>query len=798
MNRRAWAALLVVWLVHAPAASAQAPTSVVQGRIVDAQTGTPLASASITLAGTRLRTATGSDGRFAFPAVDAGVYTLRAVRLGYDDLVREGVEVFAGADLQLDLAMTPEVIPLEVITVTPGAFTFMGSGSSLRHTMSREDIESVPQIGEDVFRAVNRLPGLSSGDYSAHFSIRGGRHDETLIRLDGLQLYEPYHLKDFNEGAISIVDTETIEGVELLTGGFPAQYGNKRSGVFDITSRKVDLDESRYSVGLSFLKARAMAMGPLWGGKASWLASARSGYMDLLFSLIDQKDLPKPRYHDVFAKMDVDLSARHRLSFDVLYAGDKYTFNTTATTGFQDTLKTVERAENRYGNSYVWSTLESSLGERTRVRTMASVGLVTRNRDGAESYVDYTEPIYTIKNDREFALAGVAQDWTQEVADSYVLSFGADFRGERSDDSYTSVVGQDPNDPSQDVGQIYPIVTSSKVDFKGSQLGVYLNNRLRPVGPLIFDVGGRYDQATWTGDEDWSPRASGSLALGGSRTLRLAWGYYRQIQGIDDVAALNANQTFYPSELSEQWTAGLEQRFGDGSSVRVEGYLKDGSHLRPVYRNWKGAPDTFPEGNEDRILVYPRSSKARGVEAYYDHRLGRRLALRASYAYAISEEVRDRIENVNGPDNLEYDLEGPTPQDQRHAANLDFTYYLRRVWSLNGSFVFHTGWPTTLQKMVPVVDDNGNPDYAVVPEKIYGARLPSYIRLDLRATRRWSTEHGDWRFFLEVLNLTNHANVFGYDYRKEKDPQGDFILVREEETWFSILPSAGVSWTSTF
>jgi hypothetical protein len=315
---------------------------------------------------------------------------------------------------------------------------------------------------------------------------------------------------------------------------------------------------------------------------------------------------------------------------------------------------------------------------------------------------------------------------------------------------------------------------------------------------LIFDVGGRYDQATWTGDEDWSPRASGSLGIGEGRTLRLAWGHYRQIQGIDDVAALNANQTFYPSELSEQWTAGLEQRFGDGSFVRLEGYLKDGSHLRPVYRNWKGAPDTFPEGNEDRILVYPRTSKSRGIEAYYDHRLGRQVALRASYAYAISEEVRDKIENVNGPQNLEYDLEGPTPQDQRHAANLDFTYYLRRVWSLNGSFVFHTGWPTTLQKMVPVQDDNGNPDFAVVPEKLYGARLPSYMRLDVRATRRWSTEHGDWRFFLEVLNLTNHANVFGYDYRKERDAQGNYILVREEETWFTILPSLGVSWTSTF
>ncbi|MDA0334398.1 MAG: hypothetical protein O2782_04460 [bacterium] len=36
----------------------------------------------------------------------------------------------------------------------------------------------------------------------ARFGIRGGRDDETLILIDGLEVCEPYHMKDFNEGAI--------------------------------------------------------------------------------------------------------------------------------------------------------------------------------------------------------------------------------------------------------------------------------------------------------------------------------------------------------------------------------------------------------------------------------------------------------------------------------------------------------------------------------------------------------------------------------------------------------------------
>lgn len=778
-----------------PAAGA----AVVRGRIVDAESADPVVQVTLTLVGTRLGATTDGEGTFAFVDVEPGVYVLRAVRLGYDDLRREGVEVFAGSDTHLELALTRDVIPLEEVVVTPGAFTFMGEGSSLRHTMSREDIESVPQIGEDVFRAVNRLPGLTSGDYSAHFGIRGGRHTETLILFDGLEIHEPYHLKDFNEGAISIVDTETIEGVGLMTGGFGAQFGNKRSGVFDISSRNVELDESHYSLGISFLKARAMARGPLWDGKGSWLASARSGYMDLVFGLINQDDLPSPRYHDVFAKMDIDLTPDQTLSFDVLHAGDKYTFDAASTTGFQDSLDTREYAQNRYGNSYFWTTLDSRLGSSTTARTIASAGHVTRDRDGYERYVDLTEPIYEIKNARDFSFVGLKQDWSHGLADPWVLGWGFDLRGMHAKDELESVVGQDPNDPSEDPDQTWPVITKTSVENRGGLLGAYVTSRLRVADPLIFDVGGRYDQATWTDDQDFSPRVSASLGVGEGRTLRGAWGYYRQIQGIDDVAALDEDRTFYPSELSEQWTLGLEQRFGDGSLVRVEGYWKDGSNLRPVYRNWKSGIDTFPETNEDRVLVFPTTSTAKGVEVYYDQKLGQKVALRASYAYSISEETRDRIENVNGPDeDLVYDRTGSTPEDQRHAANLDFTYWLRRVWSLNGSIAFHTGWPTTLQELIPVVDDQGNPDYSFRPTKLWGDRLPSYFRFDVRATRRWSTPHGHWRFFLEIVNLTNHANVFGYDYVKERDGQGGFRPVQEEETWFTILPSLGISWSGTF
>jgi hypothetical protein len=174
-------------VVLAQSTPAEAATEV-RGRIVDAESRDPVYLAEVSLVGAGLRTTTDTDGLFQFREVAPGTYKIRATRLGYEQLVREGVWVRSGDELDLELPMSRVVVPLEEITVTPGTFSFMDADASTRQTMSREDIESVPQLGEDVFRAVNRLPGLSSGDYSAHFSIRGGRHDETLILLDGLEL----------------------------------------------------------------------------------------------------------------------------------------------------------------------------------------------------------------------------------------------------------------------------------------------------------------------------------------------------------------------------------------------------------------------------------------------------------------------------------------------------------------------------------------------------------------------------------------------------------------------------------
>jgi len=800
-SMKACGMLLGVLLSFVPSHAMAQPTSplpsiTIRGRVIDSESRNPIGQAEVVVVGTGRPAYTDDDGRFVLEGIAPGTCTLSITRLGYAPFRRE-LAVIEGSAPTLELQLTRSAVRLEEVTVTPGSFSFMGQGVGPRTTMSREDVEAVPQIGDDIFRAVNRLPGLSSNDYAAHFGIRGGRHDETLIMLDGLELYEPYHLKDFNEGAVSIIDARTIDGVQLMTGGFPARYGNRRSGVFDVTSRTPDSDRARVDVGASFLNTHAMAMGPFAGGKGSWLAFGRIGYMGLVFQFIDQADLPKPYFEDVFAKMSYELSPNHKLALDILHASDRYTYDIAATTGFQDTINTREAANNRYGNSYVWTTLKSTLGPRTNVKTMLSGGLVTRSRDGSERAVQLVAPYYSVSNERRYTILGVAQDWSHGLSDRDIVSLGVDFRQMRNTDVFHSVTYQDPDDPTAASPGEFPIQTNSNLATTGSRLALYLSNRWRVVSPLVVEIGGRYDRAAWTGDSDVSPRASAALELRRSMTLRLGWGFYRQMQGIDDVVALNGASRYYRSELSEQWTAGWDLAGSKGALLRIEGYFKRGSHLRPVYRNWKGAVDAFPEPNEDRILVSPSSNTSKGVEVYFDRPLGASVTARASYSYAITDEDVVRIDNVNSTDLLSYDLSHPGPQDQRHAANIDFTYRVRK-YTLNGSFAYHGGWPATLEQLVPVTNEEGQPDVAVRPVKLYGERLSDYMRFDVRATRKWTSRLGEFGASLEVINLSNHANVFGYDYFKQRNSSGQIVLGRGDETWFTIMPSLGVTWSRSF
>ena len=65
--------------------------------------------------------------------------------------------------------------------------------------LSQEEILRLPHFGDDLYRAMSVMPGIAGNDVSAQFNVRGGFYRDTALRIDGIEIYEPYHLKVYGE-----------------------------------------------------------------------------------------------------------------------------------------------------------------------------------------------------------------------------------------------------------------------------------------------------------------------------------------------------------------------------------------------------------------------------------------------------------------------------------------------------------------------------------------------------------------------------------------------------------------------
>ncbi|MFH1570643.1 MAG: TonB-dependent receptor [Gemmatimonadota bacterium] len=759
------------------AAEGVAPGAV-RGRVLDGATRQPLPGAVVAVAGTRLGAWADETGAYRVDGVPAGGHTVEATHVGYRTVQRE-VAVPAGGEVVLDLALEPEAIRLSAVTVTPSRFAIMGGEPQSRQTLTEEQIQAMPHFGEDIYRAVTRLPGVSGSDFSAKFTVRGGEHDEVLALFDGVQLIEPFHLRDIDGGALSIVDVEVIEGIDLLTGAYTAEYGDRTSGVFNIRSRTPEPGSGRHSVGLSFMNARAQSEGTFERG--SWLVSARRGYLDVVMRLMNEDEDIDPSYYDVLAKVEYQLNDRHRAAAHLLHADDH--FDLVEADG--------DDSDTGYGNSYAWLNLVSTLSPRISARTTLSLGRVASDRDGNGVMDDRVTPDFGIHDRRRFHALGLKQDWSWERSERHYLKWGVDAKALRAEYDYLST-DTDPFWP-EGQGLVWRTDTTAVARTpRGHSLGVYGADRFRLGEGVTAEAGLRYDRASHTGDDVLSPRLNLAWSPDETTAWRAGWGRYYQSQGIQEMAIQDGDSTFSGAERAEHRVLSLERHLDADTQVRVELYWKKLVDQRPAYRNIRHDIEMFPELIDDRVRVDLESTTARGLALYARRDRGARLTWWASYAWARVRERVASVENQYGTLALGRSL--PGLYDQRHTLYVDVNYRPSPRWHLNVAWQYHSGWPYT---DVVLKHDTG-------PQGVYywsewgpaqAARFPAFHRLDLRLSRRFRTARGEVTAYAELVNVYNQGNIQTYNYWWMDDGGGGYYLRKVPDYWFRLLPSLGVSWS---
>ena len=642
-----------------------------------------------------------------------------------------------------------EPVQLEKIVVTPSQFTIY-DGISARISLSKQEIERFPLIDNDVMRAAHIFPGVVSSDYSARFSVRGGEKDDISVRLDGMELYNPYHLQDFG-GAVSLVGLGLIQRTELLMGGFPAEYGEKMSGVFDITTKTANADKISANFGLDLINATALIEGPL-SEKGGWMLSVRRGYVDLILALMNADEKYKPQYADIYGKLTYQLTQTDTLTFNGLYGWDK---NRIRGEGIDNDL------DSRYDNSTAWTRWRHTFGTSSWTDVFIFTGTSRQERATGRSDSD----------NRDFQFFGTKAEFTSNILERHTFRSGVAWRWLGAQYQYNVQERQ------AGINVYNPILAD--VDERGSEFKAFLQDEWQLHPRLALNVGGRYIVQSYrelgTQRYEIGPRIALALKPTKNLVLRGAWGIYHQPVHLMGLPVEDGTKTVGRAEQAVHYILGAEYAPTDSLLVRAEGYYNTFSNLAGRLREF---------GRQDHIFVSPESGNARGIDVFMTHAISHRLTWTLGYAYAIAKE---QVEN--GTIFRQY--------DRRHSFALSSSHQLSPTWHLYLSWRFHTGEPTT-----PLIHREVRlPAGSLACDRQFGdtrsERLPAYHSLDFRITKHSPYKRWEMTWYFQILNLYNHTNVDHYAFSEIQDEKTGKIIdcAIEEEPLFPLVPTLGITVT---
>ena len=170
-------------------------TSSISGFVRQVKNGEPISYANVFIPNSSLGTTTNSDGYFVFVDLDPGKYEINISMIGYG-LYKKNVILSPSENVRLDIRMIEEILQGSEIKVTALKQKFKKSVESSNIILDFREIQNATAFVEsDVFRTLQMLPGVqTTSDWSSALYVRGSTPDQNLLMLDGISVYNPYHL----------------------------------------------------------------------------------------------------------------------------------------------------------------------------------------------------------------------------------------------------------------------------------------------------------------------------------------------------------------------------------------------------------------------------------------------------------------------------------------------------------------------------------------------------------------------------------------------------------------------------
>jgi hypothetical protein len=671
-------------------------------------------------------------------------------------------------------AVTAEAVPAEPVVEAPIPELIVTSSLHRieyaepgAHTYIDADLETrAPVVADEVVRLTHRLPGTTSGGISAQSHVRGGEANEVLFLFDGLRLYEPYHLRDFQTVA-SIISAGAIGSIDFYTGAYPAHYGDRMSGVLIMDMREPK-EGAETELALSFFNASALSTGRFGDDeRGEWLVTARRGNLDLVVDVIDP-DAGTPDYNDHLLHLAWEFGPRAVLSANYLASNDKIRL-------FDQERGEAARAS--YENRVGWVKWAAQWTDELRSNSLIAISDIRDRRNGELLLPGIVAG--SLNEHRTVEVYEFRQDWTWVPGDNWMLSFGANLK--HLDATYAHVSSRSIESPFDAIlDNAAQRDLDSDVVVDGAQYAVYSELRWQALPRLTFDFGLRWDQQTYTiasNDRQISPRASILYQPSDATDIRFGWGQYYQAQEANELQISDGIAAFFPAQRAEHFVVNVRHARPPATWIEASFFRKSFRTVRPRFENVFNMLTLLPELQFDRVMIEPDKAEALGAEITLSHTGTDDASLWwLSYTWARTRDwtVDAKIERS---------------WDQTHTLKAGIRHQLG-AWYVNAAIDVHTGWPRTALYAEQVTNAEGSQELLASTSRRNAFRHDWFASVDLRVSRGFDVSRGELTAYLEISNALNRANPCCTEYSLAQNG----TLVAAETHWLPVIPTLGVVW----
>jgi len=766
-----------------------------KGIVKDIKDNSLLPFVSIEILETKKGYTTNLNGEFFIDSVNiVQKMTLRFMLIGYITEER----IITKKDSLIIVHLTPKEYLLQAVTIYSDKQSKENLNQISNLTLQSDVVRNLSTSFNDVFRTMQTLPGISTNnEVSAKFNVRGGNFDENLVLVNETQVYEPFHIKEATNASVGIFNVDLIRKVDLITGGFSAEYGDKMSSVLKIDYREGDNENFKGIAALSLTDYDLLLEGPITKS-SNFIIGVRKSYVEYLMNLLKIDERINAGLYDVQGVLTYNINNRNKILFQFIHSGDTYSIDPkldVSSYSYKGNVKGKTETFNLYESDFdksegdYYTTMlnlqwKSFLSNKSFLKTEALFYYQSdreRTLDTLYSLstgISNTNYFYLYRRERRYENELIINTFEGKISFNHQITPYFELKSGLSITSLTykqNILDFDKRNYYNNT-DMYPDTINITLhassgdeindinNTKSYKFFSYLEN-LFQLNNFLFSLGCRFDYFDMNKELTFSPRLNLSYRIRES-ILRFAYGIFYQSPLYSQFKYSYQTRDNTKSQKAIHYIAGIDLPIYNNLNLKVEFFYKKYVSLISSRRtNWWR-------------IIYSKENDADGYAKGFDAQINFSLSnLYGWISYGLLYTKED-ILNDNKP-------EYPRYTDQRHTLSIVINCDFGKGWDGNIRGFYGSGYAYTPSEAF--YNLNTKRWYWVEGPR-NSAYLPYYLRFDIKIGKQFTIFNLSSETFLDVINAFNIKNIMSYRYTFNSNGTPK----REEIKLFPIIPSLGL------